>query len=52
VQWLVLNEETTHVAYDNQTLKKFEFGVYVDQATKEFVFIRKNKTEIERVKIN
>ncbi|MDR1473610.1 MAG: Ig-like domain-containing protein [Lactobacillales bacterium] len=51
VQWLVLNEETTHAAYNNQTLKKFEFGVYVDQTTNEFVFIRKNKTEISRIKI-
>jgi len=51
IQWLVLNEETTHAAYNNQTLKKFEFGVYVDQATNEFVFIRKNKTEISRIKI-
>jgi uncharacterized protein YjdB len=51
VQWLTLNEETTHAAYSNQTLKKFEFGVYVDQAKSEFVFIRKNKTEISRIKI-
>ncbi|MDR1521251.1 MAG: Ig-like domain-containing protein [Streptococcaceae bacterium] len=55
IQWLVLKEETTHVAYDNQTLKKFEFGVYVDyvnQKEKEFVFVRKNKMELARVKID
>ncbi|MDR0690516.1 MAG: Ig-like domain-containing protein [Streptococcaceae bacterium] len=51
VQWLVLNEETTHAAYNNQTLKKFEFGVYVDQDKHEFVFIKKNKDVISRIKI-